>query len=309
MRICSFLPSATEIVCALGLERELAGVTHECDYPPEVRTKPVVVYSRIKPSSAPAENDHQVNDAVGRGESLYRLDVDKIREIQPDLIITQDLCHVCAASSDDVAAALAVLPSTGRVLSLSPHCLSDICDNIILIGEATSRQTQAAALVAALKKRIQAVKNAISQTQSRPRVLCLEWLEPPFIAGHWVPEMVEIAGGTDVLGRIGEPGFKAGWDEIFRSRPEAIVMMPCGYRMREASDELRRLNFPDLWRKLPAVMNGYVTAVDASSYFSRPGPRIVTGLEILAGIIHPEGASKSIPPDSVGRLRLCPPAA
>jgi iron complex transport system substrate-binding protein len=295
MRICSFLPSATEIVCALGLENDLAGVTHECDHPPEVRTKPVVVYTRLNPSSAPAEIDRQVNEAVRRGESLYRVDVEKLKEIQPDLIITQDLCHVCAASSHDLAAALAVLHSSTRVLSLSPRRLLDIWGNIISVGEATDRQAEAATLIETLKQRVQAARRAVSGIERPLRVLCLEWLDPPFVAGHWVPEMVEIAGGIDVMGREGEPGFRTEWKDIFAAAPEVIVIMPCGYDLERTAAELRKFSFPDGWNQVPAAVNGRVFAVRANSYFSRPGPRIATGVELLARAIHTPRLSVAVP--------------
>lgn len=299
MRICSFLPSATEIVCALGLENDLAGVTYECDYPPEVRTKPAVVYTRINPSSEPAEIDRQVNEAVRRGESLYRVDVEKLREIQPDLLITQDLCHVCAASSDDVAAALAVLPSTTRVISLSPHRLADIWNNIASVGEVTGRQAEAATLIETLKQRVQAVRQQVSGIEQRPRVLCLEWLDPPFVAGHWVPEMVEIAGGIDVMGRVGKPGFRTDWNDLLGAAPAVVMVMPCGYDLQRTATELRKFRFPKDWHRLPAVVNGRVFAVSANSYFSRPGPRVATGVELLAGAIHAQRLSIMVPSEAM----------
>jgi len=309
MRICSFLPSATEIVCALGLESELSGVTFECDYPPEVRSKPVVVNTRLKPSTDPAEIDRQVNDAVRGGESLYRVDVAKLREIQPDLIITQDLCHVCAASSDDLAAALAVLPPSTRLTSLSPHRLSDIWESIILIGQATGRQAEAARLVETLEQRVKAVQQATSKIGRRPRVLCLEWLNPPFIAGHWVPEMVEIAGGRDVMGRVGEPGFRAEWQDIFATAPEIVVVMPCGYDLPRTTAELRKFRFPERWHRLPAVVAGRVFAVSANSYFSRPGPRVATGVELLARAIHFQSLPIRIPSSAIVNVDKFAPAA
>ncbi len=309
MRICSFLPSATEILCAIGLEDAIAGVTYKCDYPPQVRSKPVVVYTRLNPCSDPAEIDRQVNEAVQRGESLYRIDIEKLKEIQPDLIITQDLCHVCAASSDDLRTALALLPSSTRVISLNPHRLSDIWNNIVSVGEATGRQVEAASLAETLKQRVQNIQQVVSGTGYRPRVLCLEWLDPPFIAGHWVPEMVEIAGGIDVMGQVGEPGFRAKWDEIFRATPGIIVVMPCGYDLERTADELRSFPFPEGWNRLPAVISSRVIAVNASSYFSRPGPRIATGVEILARVIHPECVSMDIPSAALENVHKYAPAA
>jgi iron complex transport system substrate-binding protein len=309
MRICSFLPSATEIVCALGLEDELAGVTFECDYPPVARTKPVVVYTRINPSSEPAEIDRQVNEAVRRGESLYRLDIEKLRRIQPDLILTQDLCHVCAASSDDVAGALAVLPSATRVLSLSPQCLSDIWNNVTLVGDATGRQAEAATLVQTLKQRVHAVQQTIADVEPRPRVLCLEWLDPPFVAGHWVPEMVEIAGGNDVMGRVGQPGFRTEWQDIFAAAPEIVIVMPCGYDLQRTVAELMNFHFPEGWYRLPAAADRRVFAVSANSYFSRPGPRVVTGVELLARAFHPPRLPIRVPSGAITNVDKFAPAA
>ncbi|HET7442808.1 MAG TPA: cobalamin-binding protein [Terriglobales bacterium] len=297
MRICSFLPSATEILCALGLEEQIAGVTFECDHPPQVRGKPVVVYTRLKISAEPAEIDRQVNEAVERGESLYRIDVEKLKEIQPDLIITQDLCHVCAASSDDLAGALNVLPRSTQVLSLSPHRLEDIWNDIIVVGEATGRRVQALSVVENLKQRVGKVRQAVEAIKQRPCVLCLEWLDPPFVAGHWVPEMVAIAGGVDVMGQAGKPGFRTTWDEIFEAAPDIVVAMPCGYDLKRTSQEVTRLSFPEMWNRLPAIVHGRCFAVDGSGYFSRPGPRVSTGLEILARAIHSECAREfSDPP-------------
>jgi iron complex transport system substrate-binding protein len=256
MRICSFLPSATEILCALGLEDAICGITYECDYPPEVRSKPVVVYTRLQTSLDPAEIDRQVNEAVRRGESLYRIDIEKLKQIQPELIVTQDLCRVCAASSDDLAAAISILPTSTRVLSLNPHRLSHIWNDIVSVGKATAGQAEAAGLVGQLKQRLHAVRQVGARITQPPRVLCLEWLDPPFVAGHWVPEMVQIAGGLDVMGRAGEPGFRTTWEEIFKAAPDVLIVMPCGYDLQRTTAELRSLRLPAGWNKLPAVRTG-----------------------------------------------------
>ncbi|MCI0723763.1 MAG: cobalamin-binding protein [Acidobacteria bacterium] len=206
MRICSFLPSATEILYSLGLGESVAGVTYECDFPPEARKKPVVVHTRLPHTSSPAEIDRQVREFVARGESLYQVDLEVLKRIEPDLVVTQDLCHVCAASPGDLASALTALPHVPRVLSLNPTRLSHAWQDIRLVGEVTGRADQAAAAVVELEKRLLAVERSVANAP-RPRVACLEWLDPPFIAGHWVPEMVARAGGTDVMGRLGEPVF------------------------------------------------------------------------------------------------------
>jgi iron complex transport system substrate-binding protein len=299
MRICSFLPSSTEIVYALGLEDSLAGVTFECDYPAEARQKPVVVHTKLPHGLSPEEIDRQVNEFAARGESLYRLDLEKLQEIQPDLIITQDLCHVCAASPHDLGAVLPNLPKPPRVLSLQPHCLDDVWQDIVKVGQATGRELEAIRLVAELKGRITRVRTLAAQSSlRRPRVLCLEWVNPPFIAGHWVPEMVALAGGEDVLGKAGVPSYRATWEQVNASQPEIILFMPCGYAAAQACNEVEAFRFPEGWRDLPAVRDGRVYAVDATSYFSRPGPRLAEGLEILLSVIHGLGRA-SLPPQSV----------
>lgn len=301
MRICSFLPSSTEILYALGLGDSLAGVTFECDYPPEARSKPVVVTSKLAHGLSPEEVDRAVNEFAARGESLYRLDTEKLEAIQPDLIITQDLCHVCAASPHDLGAVLPFLAKPPRILSLRPQCLNDVWQDILTVGEATGRQTQARELVRQLEERIAKVEALNAKRASRPRVLCLEWTNPPFIGGHWVPEMVEIAGGEDVLGKAGLPSFRATWEQVVASRPEIILFMPCGYNAAQARDELKALRFPTGWQDLPAVRAGRVYAVDANSYFSRPGPRLATGVEILLTLLH-DSAKAVLPPNSVIEL-------
>lgn len=299
MRICSFLPSSTEIVYALGLGDSLAGVTFECDYPPEARQKPLVVHTKLPHGLSPEEIDRQVNEFAARGESLYRLDLEKLQAIQPELLITQDLCHVCAASPHDLGAVLPNLADPPRVLSLHPHCLDDVWQDIVRVGEATGREMEAVKLVAELKGRVTRVRTlAAKRTSPRPRVLCLEWLNPPFIAGHWVPEMVALAGGEVVLGKPGVPSYRATWEQVLASRPDVILFMPCGYTATQTAEEINAFRFPEGWHDLPAVRAGRVYALDATSYFSRPGPRLADGLEILLQVI--QGVREvSIPPHSV----------
>lgn len=288
MRICSFLPSATEIVYALGLGEDLVGVTYACDFPPEARHKPVVVNTRMTPTDNPADLDRQVSDFVARGESLYQVDMEKLGPLAPDLILTQDLCHVCAASPGDLAAALSRLPQRPRVLSLTPQTLSDVFADIRRVGEATDRAEAAERLVAELEESVAGVEQAVAGVVERPRVLCLEWLDPPYVGGHWVPDMVERAGGTDVLGRTGEPSRQVTWESILGSHPDVIVVMPCGYDLEQTVTEFRRTELPPDWAQLAAVRAGQVFAVDATSYFSRPGPRLVLGVRVLAHILHPK---------------------
>jgi iron complex transport system substrate-binding protein len=299
MRICSFLPSGTEILFALGLSDSVVGVTFECDYPPEARAKTIIIYTKLPPGLPEREIDRQVNEFSSQGRSLYRLDAEKLLELKPDLIVTQDLCHVCAASSDDLAAVLGTLSPCPQVLALTPRTIADVWNDIITVGNATGRTAEAAALVANLEQKIAQVGK--NQIESRPRVLCLEWLDPPFVAGHWVPEMVELAGGIDVLGRAGEPGVQVSWEAIEKSEPDNILAMPCGYHREEIEAELKVVPFPEVWYSLRAVQNGRVFAMDASNYFSRPGPRIAEGVVALAEIFHEQ--TRAYPKKSVSAER------
>lgn len=293
VKICSLLPSATEILYALGLGDSVAGVTHECDFPLDAagrmptEAKPALIRPRVDPQARPAELDRQVTTVTARGESIYAVDAELLGSLAPDLIVTQDLCHVCAASPDDLATALAKLPKQPRVLSLTPHSLGDVWDDIRRIGQATGRSSEAEALAKALEQRVAAVEAKAAEARSRPRVLCLEWLDPYYIGGHWVPEMVFQAGGEDVLGRAGEPSFRATAAEIAQSATDVIVVMPCGYNVARTVAEMSGAQFPAEWNAVPAVRERRVFAVDANSYFSRPGPRLADGVELLAHIFHP----------------------
>jgi iron complex transport system substrate-binding protein len=285
MKICSLLPSATEILFALGLGDQVAGVSHECDFPAEARTKPVLIKSRISHTENAAAIDREAREFLERGESLYSVDFEALRAIEPDLIITQDLCHVCAATPDDLGAALAHLRHQPRVVTLNPHSLADVSADIRTVGEATGRSGRANALVAEFENEIASVERSVTGLD-QPRVLCLEWLDPPYVAGHWVPEMVERAGGIDLLGHRGKPSFRVEWDTVIGARPEVIFIMPCGYTLAAAQKEFRGLPLPPGWNDLPAVRDGGVFVVEASGYFSRPGPRLVIGQRILASAIH-----------------------
>jgi iron complex transport system substrate-binding protein len=287
MKICCLLPSATEIAYAVGLGNEVAGVTYGCDYPLDARRKPVVVHSKLPRELTASEIDRQVGEFVARGESLYRIDTEALQQIQPDLILTQELCHVCAASPDDIVSVIEDLPKTPKLLTLNPHTLSDVWNNIREVGRATDHDDEANALVRRLEERIREVNRMVAG-RPRPRVACLEWLDPPFIAGHWVPEMVDVAGGLDVLGHIAQPSFRTDWRTVLAAQPEFLVMMPCGYGLQETVDEYANLNRPADWDSMPAVRKDRVFAVDATSHFSRPGPRLAEGVEVLASIFHPE---------------------
>jgi iron complex transport system substrate-binding protein len=301
MKICSLLPSATEILFALGLGDYVAGVSHECDFPSEAQSKPVLINSRISHTESAASIDRQVREFLERGESLYSVDLQQLSAIEPDIIVTQDLCHVCAATPDDLGAALSHLKRQPQVVTLNPHSLADVCADIRTVGEATGRSVEANALVARFEADIAKVETSAAGLD-RPRVLCLEWLDPPYVAGHWVPEMVERAGGIDVLGQAGKPSFRVDWETALATRPDVIVIMPCGYSLADADAEFRGLPLPRGWNDLPAVRDGRVFVVEASGYFSRPGPRLAAGMEILAGAIHAESRNRPLPFESDARV-------
>ncbi len=287
MRIASLLPSATEIVCALGLTESLVGISHDCDYPPDIRHKPVLSEAIITPDLASRAIDSRIRTQVHKGKSVYHLDEAQLAQLRPDLILTQELCEVCAPSYTLVQQAAKVLEAETKLVSLEPLGLLDILDNILLVGELTDTQARAQTLVNMLRNRIEQVRSKAAG-QSAPRVTCLEWLDPLFAAGHWVPEMVAFAGGQDVLGRPRERSFVVDWDAVRAAAPEVLILMPCGFDVARIRAELHLLERRPGWQQLPAVRRGRVYLTDASSYFSRPGPRVVDGLEMLATILHPD---------------------
>ena len=309
MRIVSLLPSATEILFALGLDREIAGVSHECDFPSQARSKPVVIHSRLPEGASPVEIDRLVREYVSRGESLYLVDFEKLEKLHPDLIITQDLCHVCAASPDDFATALTGFDRHPEVLTLNPQDLGDVWRDILLVGEAACRGSQAEALVAEIGKRQGILESQLDPSARRPRVAFLEWLEPIYVGGHWVPEMIRSAGGEDALGSARKPSFRVHLQDVVEARPDVLLVAPCGYSGRQARQEYESLALPDQWSAIPAVQNNRVYALEASSYFSRPGSRLVTGIEILAKVLDPsiavsreaESANLRIPSERAAR--------
>jgi iron complex transport system substrate-binding protein len=305
MRIATLLPSATEICCALGLADEIVAVTHECDYPPEIRNRPVVVHPLVDSRVPSGEIDARVEAAVARGEALYRIDSDTLAAARPELLITQDLCHVCALPSMDVDALTCALPPSARILRLHPHSLEDILEEILEVGAATHREGAARRIVGALRARIGRVEAEV-RGRLRVRAFCMEWLDPPFCGGHWMPELVDLAGGHEVLGQKGRPSVRVQWAEIVRAAPEVIVLTLCGFDVDRTLREVRGLETTPEWRDLGAVRAGRVYATDASSYFSRSGPRIVDGLEILAAILHPEVATWTTPPGSWAPVTVRP---
>jgi len=287
MRIVSLLPSATEILFALGLEREIVGVSHECDFPPKAKTKPVVIHSRMPHDASPAEIDRLVSEFVHRGESLYAVDAEVLEALVPDLIVTQDLCHVCAASPDDLATALSRFERRPEVLCLNPQDLGDVWRDILWVGEEACRGPQAEAVVKQVGARLGALEQQLPQSVDRPRVAILEWLQPFYVGGHWVPEMIQRAGGQDVFGRSRTPSFRINIEDVINAAPEILLIAPCGYGAERAREEYKLMSFPEPWHDIPAVRNGRVYALEANSYFSRPGPRLVTGIEALAKLFHP----------------------
>jgi iron complex transport system substrate-binding protein len=287
MRIVSLLPSATEILFALGLEEDVVGVSHECDVPAQARSKKIVIHSRIPHDASPAEIDRLVREFVSRGESLYAVDAEALQDLAPDLIVTQDLCHVCAASPDDLATALARFGRRPQVLCLNPQDLGDVWRDILWVGEETGRGPRAEALVEQIGERLGAVESQLASAPERPRVGFLEWLQPFYVGGHWVPEMIELAGGEDLFGTTGAPSFRITLDDLVDAAPEILLIAPCGYSAEQARNEVRTMTFPQEWHAIPAVRNRRVFALEANSYFSRPGPRLVTGIEALAKLFHP----------------------
>jgi len=290
-RIVSFLPSATEMVCALGLEEELIGITHECDYPIEVKSKPVVVRNVLPIESMnQSEIDRAVAERIREGLSLYQIDEQLLRELAPDLILTQNLCQVCAPSGNEVSQVLRALPNTPEVLWLTPQSLGEIFENLRELGVATGRTNEAEALVARCQSRLEHLANIVAGTSRRPRVFCMEWLEPVYASGHWVPELVKLAGGIDELASERADSVRVSWQQILEWAPEVLVIMPCGFNLSQTMKQIWNVfsSRESDFFKLPAVQNGRVYAVDANSYFARPGPRVVEGAELLARLIHPD---------------------
>jgi iron complex transport system substrate-binding protein len=291
MKIASLLPSATEIVYALGLGDDLIGVTDECDFPPDAVTKPVISRSALPQGPRPLgarEIDAAVRDKVAADEPLCVLDRDLIRREQPEVILTQDLCRVCAIPTGHVERALDELGVAGaKVVSLDPNTLDEVIGEIDVVGKLLDHADDAHAITSLLRSRIARVKEVATRLPT-VQAVCLDWSDPPFVAGHWIPEMVEAAGGINLLNGKGDPSKEVAWHEIRAAAPEVVVFMPCGYYLEEAEEEAARFMEQAEFADTPAARNGNVFAVDATSFFSRPGPRIVDGLEILAWAIHPE---------------------
>jgi iron complex transport system substrate-binding protein len=282
VRIVSLVPSATETLFALGLGSEVIAVTHECDYPPAARELPKITRDVLPAGLSSREIDAAVKERTLAGESIYELDDELLRDLRPDLIVTQQLCSVCAASYDDVRAVAEEIETRPRVIALDPHTIGEVLGDVRTLAQATDRKDEAVELVRDASARIDRVRLA-ARGLRRPRVAALEWLDPPFAAGHWTPQLIEYAGGEDVLGFIGENSEERTWQEVEAAQPDVVIVMPCGYDAEIAHREAEMHR-----EELVRVGAGEVVAVDAASYFSRPGPRIIEGLELLAHIIHPE---------------------
>lgn len=289
MRIVSLLPSATEIVYLLGLGDQLTGVSHECDFPLAALDKRKIIRLAFEGFGLSSQEiDGRVRDALERGERIYQIDLEALQAADPDLILTQELCDVCAAPYQDVLEAVTKLSRKPEVLSLDPKSLGDVLKDVERVGEATGRLREAEDVVRSLQKRIETVVTRTAKTTPRPTVVCLEWLDPLMASGHWIPEMVDLAGGKEPLGNLGTPARRIAWEHILASVPEILVLMPCGFAVDRVLEEIHLLTRLPGWDGLPAVQKGRVIAVDGHAYYSRSGPRLVDGLEILAHLVHPE---------------------
>jgi iron complex transport system substrate-binding protein len=291
MRIASLVPSATEMLFALGLGEEVVGVTHECDFPPAAADLPHLTATVLPEGLSAGQIDTAVKEVVGEGRALYTLDEQRLAELAPDLIVTQAVCDVCAVSYDDVVDVAARLPGPPRVIQQNPSTLGEVLEDVTRLGEAAGIAERGREVRAELEDRLEAVRAAVAGAD-RPRVLALEWLDPPFIGGHWIPEMIEIAGGEDVAGRAGAKSTQVSWEALPELRPEVVVAMPCGWYVEESQAQAR-----EHWGRIHALGAEQVFAVDAASTYSRPGPRLVDGVELLAHLLHP---GRVDPPPGIG---------
>ncbi len=295
MKIASLVPSATEMLFALGLGGDVVGVTHECDWPPEAASLPHLTATVLPEGLDPGEIDAAVKEVVGEGRALYSLDEELLAKLAPDLIVTQAVCEVCAVSYEDVVAVAARLPGRPQVLQQDPSRLGEVLDDVTRLGAAGGIEERAAEVRAALEVRLERVRTAVEGAE-RPRVLALEWLDPPFLGGHWVPEMIEIAGGVDVIGKAGQKSPQVEWEQLIDLDPEVIVAMPCGWYLDDSRAQALAHG-----EQLNALGAERAFAVDAASTFSRPGPRVVDGVELLAHLFHPDRVE---PPPGIGFAAL-----
>ena len=301
-RIVSFLPSATEILYELGVGDKLVGVTHECNYPEQAKSKPRVIHSSFDPDTMTSQEiDNKVVNLMHSGKDIYILDEPILKKANPDLIVAQGLCEVCSPYTKEIRRAVTILDNKPEVLILEPQNLDDILQNILDIAYKVSKLKEGQSIVDSLKKRITQVQSR--PKTSKPKVLCIEWLDPLFTAGHWVPQLVEMAGGINGISSTGDQSYRMEIDETIKFDPDIIILMPCGFDIKRTILEYEKLANNISWKSLDAVKNNKVYAVNANEYFSKPGPRTVTGLEILAKIIHPEIFSGlKIPDDSFQKI-------
>lgn len=294
MRIASLLPSATEIVCSLGMEEELVAVTHECDYPESVRAKPVLTRSVLSASSSSGDVDRHIRELVHQGSSIYALDAELLSTLRPDLILTQELCEVCAVSYPIVERAARRLGSSPQLVSLEPESLEDVFQNILVVGRLVGRIEIAEHLCESLRQRVAAIRERVA---GRPRrtVVCLEWVDPPFNCGHWTPELVAMAGGNELLGVARQPAYPLDWQQVIDAEPEVVVVMACGFSLDRSLHEVEAA------RAAFDALRAATWVVDGNAYFSRPGPRLVDSVELMAGILHP-GVVAPPPPATARRL-------
>jgi len=289
MRIVSLLPSATEIVCSLGLQDQIVGISHSCDYPAEICHLPVMTRTTVPRQASSEQIDSYVRGFLGENSALYQLNLDLLEKASPDVIVSQRLCDVCAVSTDDVLAALQRLSSQPGLVDLEPAVLADVFSDIRRVGTALDASAQAERVVAKLENRISlvAARTRTIAMELRPRVALLEWLLPPFNSGHWNPELVELAGGTDCLGPKGKPSQTVSWSDVLAAHPDIIVVACCGFSRQRASRDFEQLANQRQWRELVKSVSGRVYITDGNAYFSRPGPRLVDSLEALAHALHP----------------------
>ncbi|MBV8636845.1 MAG: cobalamin-binding protein [Candidatus Eremiobacteraeota bacterium] len=288
MRIVSLLPSATEILFAVGAGPDVVGVTHECDYPAEARALPQLTSSALPHAGSPAEIDRHVRRSLHAGSSLYHLDADLLERLAPDLIVTQELCKVCAVSYDIVDRAAKRLRSDPRIISLEPSSLEDVFATVLTLGDLTGRRANADSVVRELRARVDALRSV--RHSSRPRVLVLEWTDPPMSAGHWTPGLVELAGGEPVLGNPGVNSRVLAWNEIAQSDPDDIIVGPCGFGIEQTRTAIAGLKRIAEWQALRAVREGRVHAIDGNAYLNRPGPRLVDTAELISEALHSTAA-------------------
>lgn len=304
-RLISFLPAATEMVFALGAGDLLVGVSHECDFPPEARTRPVVVKPALSLETMTlSEIDAVVAQRIGSGQSLYEVDERLLEKIAPTHILTQNLCQVCAPSGNEITRALAALPVKPQIVYFSPHSIDDILGNVQELGAAIGLPARAETWITTARSRLQKIAQQAAAASKRPRVFCLEWIDPCYCCGHWVPEMVEMAGGEDALGRKGKDSVRVSWNDIERWSPEILIISPCGFDTAKAVSQAEQLLRQSGWSNLPAARNDRVCAVNANAYFARPGPRVVDGVELLAHLIHPELFAWNGPADAFQKVTL-----